>query len=229
MTAVSVLVPYRPDGGHRDRAWRFNRRRWETTGHELVLELAPDGAHPGEFNHPLAINRAAARATGDVLVIADADTTFDPAWVAEAARLVATGAAAWVLPRFYDKITKRASRRILAGDPAGPIGPYEVEWRGDSVSWAGLVVVPRAGFETVGGYDERIAWWGADDVAFGLTMTALVGPVTRLEGAAMHLWHPQPLEHTYGHERHRSQQRIVDRYIAAADQGPDAIRKVRFG
>jgi hypothetical protein len=225
---ISVLVPYRPDGGHRDRAWEWIRRRWTEFDVELVIEADDGGEHPGEFNHPRAINRAAARAAGDVFIVADADTAFDPAWVRDAVHRVTDGAARWCLPRCYDKLTEASTAKLLAGAPTAAIGAYDVEWCGDSVSWAGLVVVPREAFDRVGGYDERIAWWGADDVCFGLTMDALWGRHTRVAGAAMHLWHPQPSEHTYGHRRHPGQQALVNRYVAAAEN-PEAIRKVRFG
>lgn len=225
---VSVLVPYRPDRGYRDRAWKWNRRRWEAMPDaELVVSIAPEGRSPAEFNHPLAINQAAERAKGNILVIADADTAFDPQWVADAANLVETGIAPWVLPRFYDKVGRRSSSEVLGADPLGPMPDYTPEWHGDSVSWSGLVVVSVEAFEAVEGYDERISWWGADDICFGLTMDALWGKHVRLEGSAVHLWHPQSLADTYGHERHAEQQALVDRYIAAAED-PEAIREVRF-
>ncbi len=112
---------------------------------------------------------------------------------------------------------------LLEGaDPAAA----KTDWVGEAVSWSGLVMVPREGFEAVRGYDERISWWGADDCAFALTMNALWGDCARLPGAAFHLWHPAPLDQTYGHQEHRRQQALVDRYIAAAGD-PDAISRVR--
>lgn len=230
---LSVLVPYRPDNGYRDRAWAWLDARYQKTLPEFEMIVSSDqgGLSPGQFNHPLAINRAAEHATGDVFLIADADTAFDPEWVTEAVRLVASGEAPWVLPQQYVKITRMYTEWLLDSDPACPIAMTDsipAEWIGYGVSWAGLVVVPRAGFETVGGYDERYAWWGPDDSSFGLSMDTLHGPHVRLPGAAFHLWHPQPISDTYHHGHFDEQRELAERYQAAAGD-VEAMTKVRFG
>lgn len=228
---LSVIVPYRPDHGHRDKSWAWVKARWETLLPEAEIIVASDdgGSSPGEFNHPLAINRAVKQSLGDVLLIADADTAFDPHWVQRAHLLVECRECAWVMPTYYDKLTPAFSEWVLEQDTRLIIEPTidDIEWEGKSVSWSGLVVVPREGFNFVEGYDERFAWWGADDVAFGLTMDALWGKHTRLKGAAYHLWHPQPTTDTR-HPSARWQNMLVERYKAAAEDA-DAIREVRFG
>ncbi len=182
------------------------------------MQEAPPGATPAEFNHPWAINRAAERATGDIFVVADADTAFDPDWIRAAAALIA-GGAPWVLPRYYDQLTEQSTTRLLEQHPADPITDYDVGWRGDSVSWSGLVVVPRDGFETVGGYDERWAFWGGDDVAFACSMNTLHGPVVRHQGAAMHCWHPR----THLDAQPRDQHDLMHAYLHASSD-PDEMR-----
>lgn len=230
--SLSVLVPYRPDGGWRDRHWRnvvhpylsALVEHWQADAELLVETPAPEGpGHPGDFNHPAAINAAADRSSGDLLMICDADCLPDPAYARLAERAVQAGAQ-WVRPRLYRKLSRRATE---IGLPVGPVPDSAYEWIGDAVSWAGCPIYPRAAFFDVGGYDERISWWGADDVAMGMTMTTLYGESMLLEGVT-HLWHPDPIEHNYGHERHRAQQALVDRYTAAAGD-PHAIRRVRYG
>lgn len=206
-TDASVLVPYRADGAWRDRAWEWNRLRWETLGVELIVTSPGPGAGAADFNHPRAINQAAEEASSDVLIVADADTGSEAEWVQEAVALVRSGAP-WVLPRFYDKLT-RESTELLLGESSIP--PYEVEWRGDSVSWSGLVVVPREGFKAVGGYDERWIYWGGDDVAFACAMNTLWGRVQRLEGAAVHLWHSREGLDAQPQDQHE----LMYRYLAA--------------
>jgi hypothetical protein len=201
---LSILVPYRPGEPWRDRSWtEAVRPAWqEIVDHlnaELIVESPGPGAHPGEFNHPRAINAARQRASGEVLVIADADTEPDPpSWIVAAAGLIALGRAHWVLPAEYAQ------------------------------SWSGCVVVAAWAFDLVGGYDERWEFWGSDDAAFSKCMDTLVGPVTRLEGRCLHYWHPRPSAHHYGHERHREQHALQERYDAAAGD-VEAMRLVRFG
>lgn len=216
---TSILVPYRAGEEWRDRAWAYNRARWEQMDVEVVVADPGPGRHPGEFNHPAAINDAARRSSGVVLVVADADTAFHPGWVAAAAAMVRAGVP-WVLPRHYVKVDRASTERILAG---GSLDGYTADWVGDGISWSGLVVVPRAGFEAVGGYDERWAWWGADDVAFAMSMLTLWGPVERLEGEAIHLWHPTPIDETYGHDHFQESRRLMERYVAA-EGDPVAMR-----
>lgn len=250
--SLSVIVPYRPDGGERDDTWRYVCAPywsriiddWRSDA-ELVIETPePSGpGHPGDFNHPAAINRAAERSSGELLLIADADTVPDDdyPWRVEAG--LRRHGAQWALPRFYRKLTRSASinvgsdaRWARASRSPVVVGEHEVDWRlpegyyewiGDAVSWSGCVAIPRSVFFDVAGYDERIAWWGADDVAMGVTLTTLYGEPARLNGVT-HFWHPTPLEHNYGHARHTAQQALVDRYTAAAGDA-SAIRSVRHG
>ena len=59
-------------------------------------------------------------------------------------------------------------------------------------------------------------------------MSTLWGPVTRLQGACYHFWHPQPVDETYGHERCGIQAHLVSDYVSAWDDH-EAMKKVRFG
>lgn len=232
MTRLSILVPYRPGEPWRDRAWQVGvRPAWQryvqAFGAELLVESPGAGAHPGEFNHPLAINRARARASGDVLVIADADTAFDPdSWVAAAIGRIVTGAH-WVLPEEYWQLSAAQTQGKLGASGEWVDDPSRADWVGYAASWSGVVVVTSAAFDEVGGYDERWAWWGSDDAAFSKCMDTLVGPAVRLLGRCLHHWHPRPAEHHYGHPHHAEQHALQERYDAAAGD-PDAMRRVRF-
>lgn len=226
--SVSVLVPYRPGESWRDRAWLTISSAWAETGYEVIVESPGPGAHPGEFNHPLAINAARRRASGDVLVVADADTAWDPLdWVERAARLIESGISHWVLPSEYWQLSAAQTQaRLTTGMWVDD--ESRAEWVGHGVSWSGIVMVAAWAFDEVGGYDERWEWWGSDDAAFSKCMGTIVGPATRLPGRCLHHWHPRPSEHHYGHERHVQQHELQMLYDRA-DGDPDAMRRVRFG
>lgn len=221
MPEVSVLIPYRSDGRYRDMAFlRHVRPRWQALqeqGFELIVQSPVDGKSPAEFNHPAAINAAAARAKGEIFLIADADTTWAPDDLP--ARLVAAvhEGAPWAMPRRYATLTLPQSRKLVTSiSPPDESLLQKAGWVGDSVNWSGLVCVPRAGFDAVKGYDERYEFWGADDVAFGLSLDTLHGAHVRVEGSCLHLWHPTPLDHNYGHRRNREQAALTERYKHAA-------------
>lgn len=223
----SVLVPYRPDAGWRDAAWERIETRWQRLGAEVIVESPGPGAHPGEFNHPLAINRAAERATRDVLMVADADCGWTLG-LPERLVDVVRGGAPWALALDYAQLTKQQTRRLHQLNREPTMADLKgAAWVGRAVSWAGLICITADAFREVGGYDERYEWWGADDMAFGLTADTLLGKHARVPGAVIHYWHPAPLEHNYGHERHQDQYALGERYKAAAGD-VDAMRCVRF-
>lgn len=230
LDGVSVLVPYRPDGGYREQAWEsVVRDAWEQSGAELIVESPGPGASPAEFNHPAAINAAASHASGGVLIVADADCLWTPTNLPSLLVEAVQGGAHWAMARRYAQLTASQSRRLVKRSaPPSEVLLQRAKWVGDSVSWAGLICMRAGDFASVGGYDERWAWWGADDAAFGLSMETLVGPHVRVPGSILHLWHPTPLAHNYGHERHPEQYALGERYKAAAGDR-EAMLQVRFG
>lgn len=230
LDGVSVLVPYRPDNGYRQAAWEgVVRDAWEATGAELIIQSPGPGASPAEFNHPAAINEAASNASHDLLIVADADCLWAPSALPEMLVEAVQGGSHWAMARRYAQLTTSQSRRLVKrGTPPHEGLADRAVWVGDSVSWAGLICMRAEDFATVGGYDERWAWWGADDMAFGLTMETLIGPHERVPGVVLHLWHPTPLAHNYGHERHAEQYALGERYKAAAGDR-EAMLQVRFG
>ncbi len=224
---VSALIAYRPtEDGWRDEAWRLEVLPYLTLVCDEVIVEAPEPAgdgSPDDFNKPAAINAARRRATGDVLLIGDADT--HPGAVSDMVYLLNTEwrRVAWVLPERYVKLTREATTRWLHGPPA-PFSEGDYEWVGHSRSWSGGVICRAEDFDTAGGYDERFASWGADDVAFALCMNALVGPVERHPCACYHLWHPGAENRAQPQAQHD----LMYRYIDAAQLGAEAIREVRF-
>jgi hypothetical protein len=225
LSDLSVLVPYRPDGGWRDKAWAAIEPAWRELGVELVVESPGPGRNPGDFNHPRAINRARDRATRPLLCVADADTGFDREWPALAAAALADHP--WVLPAEYWQMSQAQTRAARVGRLPAKDAQLDADWVGVGVSWSGLVFVTADAFDLVEGYDERWEWWGSDDAAFAITMGTLVAPAHRLMGRALHFWHPRQVEHHYGHERHQAQHELCKAYEAAAGD-PALVSAVRW-
>lgn len=185
---VVVLVPRRPDGGHRDRLWEFCRARWERFHPEWRIV---EGEHlDGPFNRSAAVN-AAARAAGvwDVALIVDADVVPDPRSVEAAARVAAETGRMVVAHDERIMVSRRGTDKVLRGFSGSWRANQMVEkiWY-DSVSCA--VAVTADLFRDVRGFDERFVGWGREDTAFRIACEAFAGPMLRVAGETFHLWHP---------------------------------------
>lgn len=201
-----VGVPWRPDGGYRDRLWSFARERWQRAGFGQGIV---EGRSPaGPFNRSAAINDAA-HGDWDVFIVADADVLIDGAQVREAIeRALSSGRV--VLPfTHYVGLTPNMTKRVLDG--------YDGDWdRGarfrSQKHESSCVVVPRAAWETTGGFDERFIGWGQEDVAFIQSARLLVGEVERIDGHVWHLWHPRAPERDPKHVEYQANQALGQRY-----------------
>ena len=193
---LSILVPWRDDEGNREAVKAWVLRRWAHFWPEAeIVEASDDGAVP--FSKAMAVNAAAARASGDVFAILDADTWVDPSYVARGLQRIREGRAAWALPchQAY-RLTERLTARLLAADPADPLPKissmysHQVEVTSRAVGF--LHLLPRVAFEAVHGMDPRFRGWGGEDSTFIGLVDTVVGHHERLEGTAYHLWHPRP-------------------------------------
>lgn len=189
---LSILIPFRDAEGVRTPAKNWIVKRWAHFWPKAeIIIAADDGVDP--FNKSLAVNKAAAHAHGDIFVILDADTWIDPIWMKRALALVAQGVP-WVVPaRRSMRLKKEYSDRLLALDPTGALPAITSTWAEQTGAVVGFVwVVSRAGFEKIGGMDERIRGWGGEDTAFTMAMDRVVGKHHRLAGTVICLWHPRP-------------------------------------
>lgn len=228
---VSILVPYRPDGGHRDRIWEAVHERLVTglqgQGINPEILVEDDGVGvPDMFNHPAAINRAARKAQGNLFAIVDADVTvLDFQGLGDALKS-SLDDRCWRLPQTYITLTEETTmERLSTGDLGARVTEREMEWVGNGVSWSGIVIVPPEAFWQVNGSDERYEGWGADDVALGLALDALYDSHIRYPGSVVHLWHERGVQEQGLHRNGDVQRALTERYVAAA-QDPKAMAPI---
>jgi hypothetical protein len=205
---VSILIPFRcPDeGNQRVKNVEWLKRYWKAQlpGAEVIMGDDPEADQP--FSKSVAVNNAAAKAKGDVFVIADADGYVSADSVMHCVEEIRTarkrGQKLWFVPyRLFFRMTEEASRLLLASDPKKPTAfsePLAQEHvLGDTDPavghWYGamLQIMPREAFEKVGGWDERFRGWGGEDHAAMRAMDTLYGPHKTLPGQVLHVWHPQ--------------------------------------
>lgn len=190
MQSVSVLAPFRSDGGWRDRVFDWITRRYQTLYPEFELCIGTNDDEP--FSRSKARNNAFREATGDILIVSDADTFCSTEAVERAIQEVASGNYPWSIPyTVYFNLAEEATLALLAGDPTVDM-PEEVPESSYEhrllTAESGVLVVSRDTWETVGGYDEGFVGWGYEDNAF-VNLLHRVGIGCRIRGSAYHMYH----------------------------------------
>ena len=181
---VSVIVPWRSDGAEREAAWAWVRARWAERfpGWQVVTGTPPEG----EWCKAAAITAALPEATGDVLVLADADVWCDG--VLQAVTAIAEGAR-WAIPhhRVY-RLTQESTRAVLDGAPLG-VTSRLAQRAYPGFAGGGMTVLPRSTYERIP-LDPRFVGWGQEDEAWALALACLAGMPWRGIVPLWHLWHP---------------------------------------
>lgn len=180
---VSVIIPWAPGVGcrHREAALAWTASKWVGTGHEVVV-----GENTGPWCKAAAVADGLARATGDVLVVADADV-WTPGWEGAVGRVVS--GVPWAMPHGkVHRLTHAATQQVLDGhEPAREMdltqSPYQ-GWPG-----GGMVVVRRDVYERAP-LDPRFVGWSGEDESWAHALRALAGPGWRGTAPLWHLWHP---------------------------------------
>lgn len=187
MPELSVLMPYKPDNGHRDEVFH-----WVSVFYRKYLpfaEICIGYSKSTLFSRAQAINDAAQKAQTDLFLIADTDIFYDPGIIIEARAMLRSHA--WIIP--FNKvldIQQACTQHLLRNEPEWPlVMPVQGNIRAYG-SKGGLTLIPREHFEAVNGLDERFIGWGGEDDAFACSMDTLCGKHYRMNKAINHLWHP---------------------------------------
>lgn len=225
---ASILVSYSPDGGHRDVSWGWAKQRWERQFPDYPMYIgASIGIHG--FQQTVAANKAASQSNDDVYIFTDCDTVTDSEWVREAVEQVGSGEIPWALYNDCHKLDEASTIQTLQSDPGDPITSYTTEYRNSGISVGGIVIVPRLGFEEVGGYDERFTVWGPYDSCFSFAMDTMWGKHVRFDSTIYHLWHPYNNKELFSHPVLSELFTLTQRYNQAKWTTKEAMREVRFG
>lgn len=227
---LSILVPLRLDGGYRDRAWEWNRRRLEDLHPDAEIVV---GQHQsGLWNKGTAVWDAMTRSSGDLLLILDADCALSADSIARAVGKVREGAP-WVVPHTNvyryrqgrtDEILARDPALDLKEDPTEPAGLIRMPYVG--YAGGGAFVVRRSDYEAAGGIPRCFQGWGCEDEAMGYVLDTLVGPHVRLEDNLIHLWHGKGLRARA--QEHGKNRRLLASFMVAVGN-PDAMWRVVTG
>jgi hypothetical protein len=166
-----LIVPWRPDGAHRDAIWSRLKPRHIAAGRAVI-----EGTCEGEWCKAAAIADALHRSTADIVILHDADVWCDG--LEPAVEAIDTYCA-WAIP--HDKVHRLAEGQ----EPGGNLiqNPY-TGWAG-----GGIVVIRRDIYDRCP-IDHRFVGWGQEDESLARALTLLYGAPWRGSADLWHWWHP---------------------------------------
>lgn len=219
----SVLIPYRPTHRIRAKSFEWLLRRYKK--HFPNVQICVADSTEEEFNRSQARNLAYRDAEHDMLLIADADTVPEPLFILRAIDMVIDGAP-WAIPYdTYYNLGVDATIRTLKQWPDEAVVFDDSECEHIIQSTAGMLVVPRAAWEEVDGYDEHFTGWGYEDNAFQLCLDTLVGKHVKVDGGrGIHLWHPAPETVRFDQPNIAHNRQLYEQYKRLS-RNPDRLRR----
>jgi hypothetical protein len=222
---ISFIIPFRSDEPERIRSFQFIYSTLVKDWPNDEVIIAEGSWEHEPFSRTKARNFGAKNANGDILVFVDADS-----WVSKDSLDMAlehVEEEGWFLPYdTYYSLSKEGTEAFYDGciwDPVedslyvfpDPDHPFD---RPEAIG--GCIMMTRAAFETVHGYDERFEQWGWEDTSFVAALETLVGGRGRVIGPLFHLWHPSVEQDCFNHQDLEYNRALYHRYLRAqGDQG----------
>lgn len=233
---VSVIIAFRETGdGWRTRLLDFVVQRFKHEHPEFEIVLGTDdGDDP--FYKTLALNRAVAASSGDLLLLTDADTWVPPVQVYAALEGCSRDPSRWWRPYFSKlKLLRPDTEAALAAGVQWTFDPSaRRRWENrNSFYGAPPFLIPRALFDDVGGFDERARGWGQEDEMLAMALMPFYGePLAIHGGYAVHLHHERIGRS--GHDRWPGQEadgpnRALWAAYRKAARNPRAMREIIEG
>lgn len=157
--SLAIVVPWRTDGGHRERLWQHLQPQWRDAAAELGADVVPvdDGQAP--FSVARIMNTCMRGLDHDTVMIYGADQFPHVQAVREAHERILGG---WAWSHVFGSVgylTAGCSEAILNGDDV------EEEFAETLPLAPGLLMYRRDVWLDINGYDERFSGWGYGDTA----------------------------------------------------------------
>jgi hypothetical protein len=198
---VAFAVAYRVDDAQRLANWSWVKAQLEATFPSWPF--VEERSDSPRWNKMTAVNAALAKAaaTHDLVVIYDESCFIAPADLRRLVKL-AQGPSRWSMPTLVARLTRAATRRVLASHPAEPVRVWEdphnaFQRCGQPENFFSetpvpifepMAVIQREALREIGPFDDS-PWGGAEWWA-GVALDTLIGPPAMLATDAYHLWHP---------------------------------------
>lgn len=180
---VHVGIPWRAGDPWREQAFAYVQIHLRGAGFDPVPY--DDGADV--FSRAGSRNLAVRCADADVVILHDADMILPATAYIEAAEIARSSGRLVIGFSRYRPLSK--ARTVEAFGGADPFTLDPVDELVD-FSVGGVVAITPYAWWKAGGMDERYVDWGCEDFAFANAAAGALGPLIRLDGPGVHLWHP---------------------------------------
>lgn len=180
---VHVGIPWRAGDPWREQAFAYVQIHLRGAG----LDPVPYDNGADIFSRAGSRNLAVRCADADVVILHDADIVLPAAAYLEAAELALSSDRLVIGFNRYRPLSK--ARTVEAFGGADPFALEPIDELVDFSVGGVLAITPECWW-AAGGMDERYVDWGCEDFAFADAAGAALGPVLRVDGPAVHLWHP---------------------------------------
>jgi glycosyltransferase involved in cell wall biosynthesis len=238
---ISLLIPFQTDDPQRRRVFRWLLKYWQNELPDAEIVIGHSRSKR-PFSKTEALNNAADKATGKVLVILDADAYISGEIIERCADriLEELDNHLWYVPyRKLWRLTKEYTDEIVESDPTDPPrvpdppppeiidGDWQLHTYGHRYG-AMLMIFPRQALDVIGCFDERFKGWGGEDVALLRALDTLYGKHKTTKNSIFHLWHPKIgnnfIDRVWkGQTRKQANQKLANAYHRATRR-PRAMR-----
>lgn len=201
---ISLLIPFSSNDPYRRKSFKWLLQYWK---YELPeAEIIIGKSNSKIFCKGEALNNAAKKAKGEILVILDADAYINGGVINKCADRIIEELEyenhLWYVPyRNLYRLNKHATSHVLDSDPKYPyrftVPPpnCDIENKGHSNKYghrygAMIMMFPREALNILGCFDERFKGWGGEDVALLRALDTLYGKHRTTNNDILHLWHP---------------------------------------
>jgi pyruvyltransferase len=234
---MSILVPFRDDGEHRTRVWKWLKQYWRSQHMSAEIIQGFDDSEP--FSKSRAVNQAASLARGRVFVVLDADALLTADALVGCAEKIDAAVTAhkrlWYMPydRLY-RLNEATTLDILKSRPNNPLlpvdppPPSDLEPGGADPKYghrfgAMCQIMPREAFTLVHGMPPGFKGWGGEDKSFLHALDTLYAPHEVADNRILHFWHQRigsllTDRKWVGQSWEAANSRLAQRYAAAAGE-----------
>lgn len=203
---ISLLIPFTSNNEHRQNVFKWLIQYWKNELPDAEIIIGHSMSVP--FCKTEALNNAAKRANGKVLVVLDGDAYLDGSILDSVADIILEeldlGNKVWYVPyRNLYRLNEDVTMQIIESDPADPIRvpdpPPDVYLDNEPKAskygraYAALAyMIPREALDALGCFDERFnKGWGGEDISTLLALDTLYGKHKSTDNGIFHLWHPK--------------------------------------